>query len=385
MPSPFRRSIKNLAFSGIVVLLFFAVVEGSLRLAGLQPKFVYRSFDLPLWMQDVDPVILDDFKKQLSRRGGVSEDLHAYRFDPDLEWILKPEISVSVKNYSSAVFVDKMPKWNIVSNQDGFRVGRKQQFPAGFSHTLNILGDSSSFGWGVEFDETYGAVLKELLNGDRKNQYALANYSIPGFTSFQGRLLIHRLAAIRPGDLVVVSFGGNDASAAGSSDRRRFAERHSLLGKIREAMNRTRTYRFLESLLIPERTKKTGVAKNTRVSLEDYAVNLREIFREVRRKQASPVFVSVCNGAMYAQAAKAVAESLDVPFFDFPERMSPYLEKVAAAQIQPAKYRAYVESYGPLMKKDPWLRVIFPDHCHPNAIGHRLMGEIVYRGIGGSS
>lgn len=379
---PLKTSlIKNLVFSGITVLAFFVLVEGSLHWAGVQPKYTYRSFELPLWVRGIDPVNVENYKRLLARLGRVNDDINAYQFDPDLEWMLKPAIRITVSNYSSAILIDKMPKWTIASNPAGFRVRKEEcKDHEEYSNSIFLLGDSSSFGWGVEFGETYGAWLQERLNRKEDRKYALANYSIPGFSSFQGRLLIDRIKEIKPGDLVVVSFGWNDSYASMDSDRERFEKRRTLPGKINLGLNQFRTYRWIRSMLarwdwgeIPRHQH-----SKRRVALEDYQENLRYVFQGIRQKKGRPIFVNVCNEGEYFKVAERLSQSLNIPFFDFPVQMLPYLNRVIAGEIESEKYKAYWNSYGSLMEKDRLMTVLFPDRCHPNAIGHYLMGKIIF-------
>lgn len=387
---PKKNPFKNILFSLIAIVVFFASIEAGLLLSGYQPKIKLQKFDIPSWVADLDPVAVEEYKENVARRGFVNEDVYAYRPHPELNYLLKPNVRLQVKNYLSERYLDKLPPWTIVSGPGGFRVGGggAEIAPEGVPlRTVHVLGDSSSFGWGVDFEETYGYVVEQELNRARGRDglfYALENHSIPGFTSFQGRLLANRFLAegVNPGDLVLVSFGYNDATPSSESDRKRFEKQNSSLGKLRWTLNRFLLYRILKSFFISRDWAGESPSPDTaspRVSSEEYRENLRAIFDSVLRRGGDPVFISVCN-YVYSAAAQEVAETYNVPFVSFPEEWEPFLPQ--APSLLPEKFRAYRDSYGNLMNEDEYLIFMFPDYCHPNAIGHRLIAEVVGQVLG---
>ena len=381
----FSPRIRKISFSFFTVIVFFGLLEGVLRLAGVQPKIRLQQFELPAWLATLDPLLLDAYEGRLAAQGFVNEDIYAYRADEELGYRLKPNLNLRVRNYSSPAHVDRMPEWTIISNSRGFRAGSDPEEPSHPDNpvrTIHVLGDSSSFGWGVDFEETYAYVLREKLNASLEPgeaPFAVRNHAMPGYSSFQGRRLMQGMDAIGKGDLVLVSFGGNDSLPVITSDRLRHERRKSLTGRLNGALSNFLFYRTLRATLINlAGWKKSEAQRDTfRVSLKDYQDNLKTMFAIAEEKEARPVFVNVCNFYEFPAVAESLSREKAVPFFNFPEQLKAYLPAVAA--LFPEKFMTYFKIYGDLMNTNESFAFLFPDNCHPNVIGHRLMGEIIFR------
>jgi lysophospholipase L1-like esterase len=89
--------------------------------------------------------------------------------------------------------------------------------PAGVFRIL-VLGESLTFGWGVEYEETYGQRLREALEerGLFGGRVEVVIAATPGYTSHQGLLLLERTGFSLQPDLVTVPYVVNDV------DRLRF-------------------------------------------------------------------------------------------------------------------------------------------------------------------
>lgn len=73
-----------------------------------------------------------------------------------------------------------------------------------------VLGDSCTFGLGVNDDQTWPAQLQVKLH-ERGMEVEVINAGVPGFSAFQGKAYLeHEGLALKP-DLVTICFGINDA------------------------------------------------------------------------------------------------------------------------------------------------------------------------------
>jgi lysophospholipase L1-like esterase len=372
------KTLRPFLFSTFVVVIFFCLLEMILHFSGFQPSISYKKFVFPAWMEELDPLVLAKYQSYVAEQGFVNEDVYAYRPDLRYGYLLKPHLQITVSNYSSAIFFDKLPPWTIASDAKGYRVSAQNPEVKGkAARTLHVLGDSSSFGWGVNFEDSYPHMLAEKLKQLPKTSgITVKNYSTPGFTSYHGRLLLEDKVKIKNGDIVLISFGSNDSYPSLKSDSVRFQTRNSMVGKISWFLNRLLIIKGMRTLIhsLPEpRIPKT---KNSRVSLEDYQKNIGAIFTEILQRGGKPHFVSICNREDYRDVARQTAKSAHIPFYDFPETFNPYLSKVH--DLFPEKLVTYFEAYGKVLEKETQLAFLFPDLCHPNTIGHGLMANILF-------
>jgi lysophospholipase L1-like esterase len=372
------KTVRHFLFSVCVVFFFFAFIEMALRYSGFEPTFRYKTYSIPSWMEELDSMELETYQRFVAEQGFVNEDVYAYQPDLRYGYKLKPDITISVRNYSSAFVVDKLPPWTIFSDKTGFRMALDSEVRKDTSgRTLYVLGDSSSFGWGVDFEKSYPFLLVDKLKDF--SPVNLRNLSIPGFSSFQGKLLLQDLEDVKKDDWVILSFGWNDSFPSQQTDQLQFDSRNSLAGKVSWSMRQVLFFKWMRTLLIdlpePSLVQKKDVG--VRVPLKTYSKNLGMLVEEVRKKGAKPIMVSVCNFAEYQDAARETAKNENISFFNFPSELEPFLSTVH--DRFPDQLVTYFEIYGEEMENDPMLVYLFPDGCHPNEIGHGLMAEVLFK------
>jgi lysophospholipase L1-like esterase len=378
------KNVRSFLFSTCAVFLVFVFVEMILRFSGLEPTVRYRTFSIPSWVEEFDPAVLGKYQRFIADQGFVNEDIYAYKADLRYGYKLKPNISIKVRNYSSAFVVDMLSPWTIISDTAGFRVPSSNESKKETSvKTLHVLGDSSSFGWGVDYEKSYPFVLADKLSVSSTQNIELRNLSLPGFSSFQGKLLLQDLGDVKKDDWVILSFGWNDSSLSNQTDEHQFESRNSLIGKANWRMRQFLIYRWMRSWLthLPEPALTMNDEIGKRVPLKQYRKNLEVLVNEIQEKGAKPILVSVCNFAEYQDAARETAENKKISFYNFPLELEPFLPTVH--DRFPDQLVTYFEAYGEQIESDPMLVFLFPDHCHPNEIGHGLMAEVLFESLKG--
>jgi len=131
--------------------------------------------------------------------------------DPDLFWRLAPDTTLSTNPW--------MP--GLVANRQGLRESADIPIPKPSGEVrILFLGDSCTFGWGLEeADGLVARVEATLRSRFPRRPIQCINAGVPAYTAFQGwRYLIGEGLAYQP-DLVVVTFGNNESiSWDGRSD-----------------------------------------------------------------------------------------------------------------------------------------------------------------------
>ena len=123
--------------------------------------------------------------------------------DSELFWKLAPDKKLPAHYW---------PFFGVVSSGDSLREDHEipVRKPAGEIRIL-FLGDSCTYGYGVAHDATFTEVCESVLESRLKSPVECINAGVPGYSLFQGsRYLATKGLAYEP-DLVVLSFGWNDA------------------------------------------------------------------------------------------------------------------------------------------------------------------------------
>lgn len=161
-------------------------------------------------------------------------------------------------------------RYLVSTNSLGFRgpeVGEK-----GETYRILILGDSTTYGIGVNDDETWPFFLQEAL--DPSGQHIeVINGGFPGASSLQGLYVLLKKGLLLEPDLVMVGFGLNDSWYGGYSDWSQIAE---LIGANPEPA----TAHLVERYLV---TKDGEPDRAPRVTMGQYLDTLYE-FKDLSQK-----------------------------------------------------------------------------------------------------
>ena len=123
--------------------------------------------------------------------------------DPELVYEMKPDLDT--KFGESVVHTDAR----------GVRVpDQPAALPPGEPLDLVVMGDSTSFGWRVDYASSYPAVLAELAQQGWRRPVRLTNRSVPGYNSEQELRQLETQVLPDPPDLLIWHVDHNDANAA---------------------------------------------------------------------------------------------------------------------------------------------------------------------------
>jgi lysophospholipase L1-like esterase len=188
--------------------------------------------------------------------------------DPKLFWKLKPDLK-------KVPVAEKLPKaeypFTISTDSSGRRVIAEIKQSR---HTVLFLGDSCTFGIPVNDDETYPAVLQRRLN-----QVRCINAAVPGYSAYQGRLVLEQWdSAAAPVNAVVITFWPNDRSVW---DHLSDAEHAELIAD--EAAGKTSPVRLTRLL------RRALPGSRPRLNEREFEQEIRSMIRWCRQHGAVPI------------------------------------------------------------------------------------------------
>ena len=188
-----------------------------------------------------------------------------YAGDPGSLWWLRPSLPAR-----AVPFPERGVSFTVRTNRLGYRGGDP---PEG---AWMCLGDSTTFGWGVEEDEAWPARLAAALGRP------VTNAGVPGYTSHQGLLTLENALSARPSRLLV-AYLVRDADPAPAPDHSR-------------APRATPDLRLLTALRqLRPRPKGPAAAPSgptTRVPPDRYLTNLRALKAQAEAAGVAVTFVA---------------------------------------------------------------------------------------------
>jgi lysophospholipase L1-like esterase len=300
---PSRQKYHYALFGIITLVATLVVAESVLRLVGISPRvdnpffMLVRVFEYP-----------DYFEK-----------------DHSLFWRLRPNIKEGT---------EFLVPGSYRTNSLGLR-GDDASLSADDSRTrIACFGNSCTFGWRLQENETYEMRLEQKLNAlVGTSRFQVFNCGVPGYSSFQGvRMLKEYLPILKP-QIVTICYGWNDHWAAGfdiEDKEQRTAAQWVL--NVQNLLSESYLYRSFKYLLLAkyEKTKQYQFDRQSvhyRVSLDDFAVNLGDIISFCRSNGVRPILLTTPVG----DADPAVVNSME----NYHERYNQTVRRIAAEQTVP--------------------------------------------------
>lgn len=199
-----RGWLKNLALLAGSLLVVAALLEGGARLLSGGTRGIGQSV-LPIAFVPAKdspalPAALPDGK------GG---DLHTIHLpDQWVWWKVKP----GLKDYAVSIGWDAAHGFLLNTDAQGFRLtGTEAPAPA---RRILVVGDSTTFGVGVDDAETWPAQLEALLAAAGGGPVDVVNAGVPGYSSFQSVRMAEKYGLDPTPALVIVCAGFNDTAPA---------------------------------------------------------------------------------------------------------------------------------------------------------------------------
>jgi lysophospholipase L1-like esterase len=333
--------------------------------------------EMPTWMlQDANALA----RKKPS--AAALDWLHMFVSGDGYRVHLIPNSTRDVQNTFSLIPADEERRYRITSNSLGFRSPELPKSKGSNVFRIAIFGDSSSFGWGVNYDDSWGSLLQHSLQASANGKkIEVVNFAIPGDSSAYGSLLFQRFAPITNADLFILGFGANDAKPVLTSHTQqvsRFKNNSSLLS-ITTILKYSALVRLLESTVAKIRTVNQEPSENLRrvpaVTLSEYASNLSSMASKGSELGAkNTLLLTLCTPSNSAKRARSVARQNRLLFFNGQSQLLKALPDIRTGKLYPDYVSKMKVSY-PQELANNKLFYITSDGCHPNELGHRFVSD----------
>lgn len=342
---PFRRKLLYLSIIyGLFIVLLFAI-EGITRLT--LPHL--SSLDLF--------VTTPEQRMQVA----TAEQSRIFEGDPLLLWRLKPNLDHQLWDFTV-----------VSTNAQGLRTEYPTTTKPPGTFRIVCLGDSVTFGYRVppvwpEKPTDYNAewlpyptlIEKQLRAANPTRRIEVFPMAVPGYTSRQGFLWLQRdIDTLQP-DVVIASFGWNDASFSASADRHTINSRWYVVA-IRWLIDRSQAFAHATQWLRKGSAQPVVPKPVPRVTEMEYVSNFESIVRLTRAKQARMIVM----GAPYRDSITNPPEAALMTSYRVALRESMQHDGVKYLEIpQLTEANAADNS------------VWFGELIHPNHMGHRLIAS----------
>ncbi len=370
-PEPTQRSrrpislTRKLAFSAIIWLAVFGT-----------PELLLRLFWTPTGPK-TPAVGTRQFVNWLSR---LSEDEKTtkpiYRSDPKLLWSLDPGTSITSFNHHFAPDGEKQ-SINVTINDEGYR-GQSLTTIDTNSRKILCLGDSNFFGYPLDDQQTFPAVLEATLQKHCPSQnWRVVNGGVPGYTVIQGWLWHQQAFRDHKFDVLLLSFLNNDAWRQPQHDLDLLSNNSSIVHTLGGLARYSRIVNWLES------TFRTPIPKSKfvpRVEKKDFVAYYRRLI-DLAENTGTRVMIldyrAYDQYAPYSIALKQLADERRVEYVAIAPRIAAAIDKPETLAQYPTQVEKVRRRWGTeLLNERPYLWYFAEFHPeHLNEVGVALLTD----------
>lgn len=237
-----------------------------------------------------------------------------------------------------------------------------------------LIGGSVTFGHGVsDIDSICCSFLRDILrNMDKGINCEISNASVPGYSSYNGRMFVENYLEKIDADILLIAFGWNDIAHDFVNDKTEGKSWVIYDISYKGVMIYSRTIQYIHKfgrrLNRPSKTIATNWKRSEfplRVPPEDFRENMIEMVKHCRDLKVEPVFVSLPR-----QRSSKTLE----------RRMQLFDKYMDILRDLSSELNVHLADVDQVFQQFPSLE-FFPnpevDFSHPNPEGQRLMAEVI--------
>lgn len=327
------------------------------------------------------------------RKSGISFDDDGFAWgktaDPVLGWALRPNYQGVYFDWATGKPGEKSPQYRrtIKINNAGFRDDEEITLEK-LTNTIRIitLGDSCTYGWGVESSNTFSKLLEKKLNAASPGvNFQVINAGIPGYTSYQGILLLkHKLLRYSP-DIIISAYGWNSHFIFPYTDREWIKPVSPMHAEVINIARKIFIYRAVTDV-IGRLNKKSKSELKYRVPPEDLRDTLRQLNDTAVVNNVKVVFTTIPSNVLTGQVAEwtLLKHSLDDNKVNMVLRHKMVNEIISeVAGEKGALLVDVAEKFNQLKLTEGRQLFYRPedemDDVHPNEEGHQVIAEELFK------
>ena len=264
----------------------------------------------------------------------------------------------------------------VISDDGCCRVSPKPSPTRAGARKVALLGDSTAFGWRVEYDHAYGELFRRRLESLLGEPVDLRNFAVPGYNTLQHLVCWEEKVRDWSPDLVIVHYDHNDPDPTNTAPVDYIPPEYgdnpigSALVKLvsrRLRVARNRSQRHFQE---PD-GEQARIVDGFRASGPFYETHLEELATLVRGAGETGTKVALL---VYDSGLRAHERFEDDPHWTgLHEPLVPRLEELGAEVLDLyPHYQAQMRASGWPNLTPFWLA---PVDGHPNRVGHRFIAR----------
>jgi lysophospholipase L1-like esterase len=264
--------------------------------------------------------------------------------NPNLNIQLRPNVEQIADGFGICI-----PAFHVKINSYGFRDYEYSMEKPPNTFRIVVLGDSITFGEGVELNETYSKVLEKLLNEKNggKIKYEVLNFGVGSYNAAEKVEVLATVAINFTPDLIIFQYLGDDII-----NWTEFREiEHEKIENYLQKVNKSRE-------------------KLNRIELQDLHISIyQEYLRRLEEKNFEEVW-KIVEEAFERLASITQGKINVLLIFQTDEHQISRLKKIAS------KYNWSTLDMNDIFRGYPQEKIIIhPKDPHPNAFAHKLIAE----------
>lgn len=388
------RRIAEYLFLIIGVPMFLlAAIEGIIRVAGINTEIVKSDeykIGIPMWaLNDANLMMARNIYKPIIDDAlpvSSAEWMQYFEEAKHIHYKMKANISVKIFNTVNRIELGKGIRVLMRSNSIGFRTHEiPKTKPAGV-YRIFLLGDSTTFGWGVDQEDRFSNLLEEKLNAAQDStQFEVYNFGIPGYSSYHGKKLFDHYVLRYDPDMMILTFGANDGTLIPESVKK-YLRNPPAIENLTNFLGNFKTYKLMRKIILgiynpfEEARKKNQKEEKWEafVTIEEFQTNLSYIIDEGKKRGIETALLSLCCSLDYLAKLSSIGRRKGIPMIDGMYVLLHFLPSVQEGELYPELALYYKNLYGEQVLKDRRILYVTSDTCHPNKIGHRIIASTLF-------